>query len=79
MDVKTAYLKAPLDETVYMAPPEGWERPANNGIRHVIKLKNSLYGLKQSDNNWNRHVDAWFKSQSFTPSGADPCLCRRHD
>ncbi|CAN0370391.1 unnamed protein product [Phaeothamnion confervicola] len=29
-------------------------------------------------NNWNRHIDAWFKSQGFTPSDADPCMYSRH-
>ncbi|CAM9648052.1 unnamed protein product [Phaeothamnion confervicola] len=47
MDVKTAYLKAPLDETVYMSPPTGWARPAVNGIRQVLKLNKSIYGLNK--------------------------------
>ena len=46
IDVKSAYLNAPLDYKIYVEPPEGVK--VKNG-NYVWKLKKSLYGLKQCD------------------------------
>ena len=50
MDVKSAYLNAPLDYEIYVELPEGFEGKNGN---YVWKLK-SLYGLKQSGRTWNK-------------------------
>lgn len=47
MDVKTAYLNAPIDREIYIEQPEGFEKFGKNGEKLVCKLKRSLYGLKQ--------------------------------
>lgn len=47
MDVKTAYLHAPLEEEIFMDQPEGFEQTGSEK-KLVYKLKKSLYGLKQS-------------------------------
>ena len=44
MDVKTAYLHAPIDGDIYMEQPEGYEK---EGEKLVCKLEKSIYGLKQ--------------------------------
>jgi hypothetical protein len=77
--VKTAYLQSHLEEPVYMRMPDGLERRSPNGKPMCLLLKRSLYGLKQSANNWNRCIDGWFRSRGFIPSGADPCLYIRRD
>ena len=46
IDVKSAYLNAPLDYEMYVEPPEGFKGKNGN---YVWKLKKSLYGLKQID------------------------------
>lgn len=51
MDVKTAYLNAPIDCNIYIKQPEGFEKVGKNGEMLVCKLKKSLYGLKQSGPN----------------------------
>lgn len=56
MDVKTAYLHAPIDCEVYMEQPEGFEVRSDTGEQLVCKLNKSLYGLKQSGRNWNKNV-----------------------
>ncbi|XP_070398325.1 uncharacterized protein [Nothobranchius furzeri] len=50
MDVKTAYLHAPIDYEIYVDQPKGYEE----GEGLVCKLKKSLYGLKDSGQNWNK-------------------------
>ena len=52
LDVKTAYLNAPIDCDVYILQPEGYEE-GEKSDRLVWKLNKSLYGLKQSGRNWN--------------------------
>lgn len=45
MDVKTAYLHAPMDCEVYIEQPEGSEVKSKTGEHLVCKLKKSLYGV----------------------------------
>ena len=47
MDVKTAYLNAPIGCEIYVKQPDGFEIDGKNGAKLVCKLKKSLYGLKQ--------------------------------
>ncbi|GJS91463.1 retrovirus-related pol polyprotein from transposon TNT 1-94 [Tanacetum coccineum] len=46
MDVKTAFLKGPLKEEVYVSQPDGFVDP--DFPDHVYRLKKVLYGLKTS-------------------------------
>ena len=61
VDVKSAYLNAPLDEEVYMFPPVGILKPGQE--RMVCKLKKALYGLKQAGREWQKtlsvHRQTW--------------------
>ena len=44
MDVKTAFLNGDLDETIFLAQPEGF---VVNGKEYLgCRLKKSIYGLK---------------------------------
>ncbi|CAM8877114.1 unnamed protein product [Rhodiola kirilowii] len=56
MDVVTAYLYVSLDKDIYMKIPEGLKMPealqAKPRHMYSIKLKRSLYGLKQSCRMW---------------------------
>ena len=70
VDITAAFLNGELEETVYMHPPEGSDIPAGCALR----LRKSLYGLKQSPRAFNRRLDAWLRSQAFTPTPADPCI-----
>ena len=53
MDVKSAYLNAPIDCEIFMEQAEGFEVQSKKGEKLVYKLRKSLYGLKQSGRNWN--------------------------
>ena len=50
LDVKNAFLNGDLVEEVFMSPLLGFEESFGDG--KVCKLKNSLYGLKQSPRAW---------------------------
>jgi len=47
MDVKTAYLNAPIDCELYIEQPPGFVKTDETGKPLVLKLKRSLYGLKK--------------------------------
>jgi hypothetical protein len=70
VDIEAAFLHGRLDEEILLEPPEGSGIPSDR----VLKLKKSLYGLKQSPRCFNDKLDAWLKSQGCQPSSADPCL-----
>ena len=50
IDVKSTYLNAPLEETVYMKLPHGVLKPGQEG--KVCRLLKGLYGLKQAGRGW---------------------------
>ncbi|KAG6614328.1 Retrovirus-related Pol polyprotein from transposon TNT 1-94 [Phytophthora cinnamomi] len=52
MDVKTAFLNGGLNEEIYMVQPDGYVDEDHPD--YVCKLKQSLYGLKQSPRMWNK-------------------------
>lgn len=71
MDVKGAYLHAPIECDVYVEQPDGFKV---NGDKLVWKLNKSLYGLKQSGRNWNCLLQEFLSELNFKQSSADPCV-----
>ena len=69
MDVKGAYLNRHLEEEVYMHQPDGFE----DGTGCVCCLIKTLYGLKQSGQEWNKELNSRLTSQGFEQLKADPC------
>ena len=61
MDVKIAYLNAPIDCEIYMEQAEGFEVQREKG-RLIYKLNKSLYGLKQSGRNWNSLLHSYLQA-----------------
>jgi hypothetical protein len=76
VDIVAAFLNGDLEETIYMVymdPPQGSDLPSNK----VLRLRRSLYGLKQSPRCFNKAFDKWLKEQEFVVAKADPCLYTR--
>ena len=74
MDVKSAYLNAPIDVEIYVQQPQGYEIKDKDGNPLVWKLNKSLYGLKQSGRNWNNMLHDYLINQGFTQSLTDTCV-----
>ena len=74
MDVKTAYLNAPIDCEIYMEQPDGFRKNGVNGEKLVYKLNKSLYGLKQSGRMWNQLLHAHFVDNGFTQCPTEHCV-----
>lgn len=70
MDVKAAFLHAPISEELYMRPPKGI--PHLKG--KIWKLKKALYGLKQAANAWHAKLTEELGKYGFTPCLTDPCM-----
>lgn len=69
-DIKNAFTESHIQETIYLAPPEGL--PLKKG--YALKVKRSLYGLKQAARNWNKMLRDYLLEIGFEQSQADPCL-----
>lgn len=72
MDVKTAFLEAHLEETIYMRQPEGYREVDQHGTELVCVLQRALYGLKQAPRNWNATITQWLVEYGFKQSAVDP-------
>lgn len=75
LDVKCAYLNGELDEELYLEQPDGFVIPGQEN--KVLRLRRSLYGLKQSARAWNKKATEVLRTLGFKYSKADPCLFTR--
>ena len=75
VDVKTAFLYAPMDDDVFVFPPQGFPLPRpRNGPRLVHRLCQALYGTRQAGRAWIRYLTRFLLAHGFTQSTADPCI-----
>ncbi|BBG93440.1 transposable element gene [Prunus dulcis] len=78
MDVITAYLYGELDTDIYMKVPEGFRLPeaARNKPRGMfsVKLRRSLYGLKQSGRMWYNRLSKYLLKEGYTNDPICPCV-----
>ena len=74
VDVKTVYLHAPIDYEIFVEQPEGFK---TNEL--VYRLNKSLYGLKQSDRNWNKMLHECLIQNDFIQNPADHYVCMKQN
>jgi len=76
IDFVLAFPQAELDVPVYMELPLGMEVPNSIGDRkqYVLRLRKSLYGLKQASANWYDMLKTGLELRGFKESIADPCV-----
>jgi hypothetical protein len=70
VDVKAAFLNAPLQEELYMRPSKGL--PQKEG--KVWRLHKAIYGLRQAAHAWHVTLTTELAKYGFTPCLTDPCL-----
>ena len=75
LDVQTVFLSAEVQEEGYVKTPPGSESPdATTGRPNLMKLKKSLYGLRQTLHNWFNTIDDSLKDVGFTTTTSAPCV-----
>ena len=67
MDVKTAFLHAPLQEKNYIEACDGMQIPKGS----ILKLTKSLYGLKQAPREWYLKLSQFISAQGYIKSKVD--------
>lgn len=63
LDVKSAFLNGPLEETVYVTQCLGFVTKGKD--QTVYKLHKTLYGLKQASRTWNKRIDLFLTELGF--------------
>ena len=74
MDFKSAYLNAEVDCEIFLEQPKGFIIKNDNNEDLVLKLKKSLYGLKQSGRMWNNLLHSFLVDLGFLRSEAENCV-----
>jgi len=70
LDIKAAYLNAPLDYDIYVSIPPG----DTNFGRGYWKLNKSLYGLKQSGRQWYKTISQFLINNNFIQLKSESCI-----
>lgn len=74
IDVRQAFLQAILSEELYMMVPPSLPECDSDGYPLVVRLKRSLYGLKQAGREWHKLFSTTLNRWGFTQSCIDTCL-----
>jgi hypothetical protein len=70
LDIKAAYLNAPLDKDIYTTIPKGDTRFG----RGYWKLNKALYGLKQSGRQWYNTIRKFLIKNEFIQIKSEQCI-----
>ena len=70
-DITAAFIHGRVTETIYVHQPRGFHRGHGD---EVLKLKRTLYGLKQSPRYFFEYFTERLLRQGLTASKFDPCL-----
>jgi hypothetical protein len=62
IDFSSAYLNGDLEEDVYMTQPEGFPQGEHG---QLLKLRKSLYGLKQAGRQWHKKLCKKLRTMGF--------------
>ena len=72
IDFDSAFLNASVKEEIFLKPPKDCELKVPQG--KVLKLKKSIYGLKQAAANWFELLRSTLLHQGFQQSVKDTCM-----
>ncbi|MBW0469386.1 hypothetical protein O181_009101 [Austropuccinia psidii MF-1] len=74
IDIKSAFLNAPLKETVYLSIPQGLD--LNRKI-YYLRLNKAVYGLCQAPLAWYKRLKHWLTLVNFSVCILDLCVFHR--
>eukprot|EP00804_Cyclotella_cryptica_P017027 CCRYP_003273-RB/>CCRYP_003273-RB protein AED:0.37 eAED:0.37 QI:0/-1/0/1/-1/0/1/0/151 len=71
-DITAAFVHAPIGpgKHIYVCQPAVFQHDSDL----VVKLKKSVYGLRQSPRNFSNYLSDYLGAQGLRPSKPDPCL-----
>lgn len=77
VDVKTAYLNAPVQHVLHARLPK---HPAlGHYSNRIVRLRKAIYGLRQAGYEWHSMLSQQLKAHGWEPFMLDTCLFRRDD
>lgn len=71
IDITAAFTNGDLDEEIYMKQPDGF---VEGGPDYVLRLRKSLYGLKQAARQWNTKLHSVLDSLGYKRLDSDRSL-----
>ncbi|MBW0536379.1 hypothetical protein O181_076094 [Austropuccinia psidii MF-1] len=71
VDIKSAFLNAPLTEVVYLSIPQGLDVDKR---KYCLRLKKAIYGLKQAPLAWYNSLKDWLVEVGFSVCISEPCV-----
>ncbi|MBW0468377.1 hypothetical protein O181_008092 [Austropuccinia psidii MF-1] len=74
IDIKSAFINAPLSEEVYLKIPQGLDVDKQN---YCLKLNKAIHRLKQAPLAWYKCLKDWLISVKLNPLILDPCVIHR--
>ena len=77
IDYTNAFPQANIDTDIFVEPPALFG--CKSGEDKVLKLKKSLYGLKQSPRTFYQHLSKGLQTRGWIVSSIDPCLFMKHN
>ena len=69
--------QANIDTDLFVEPPALFG--SRSGDDKILKLKKSLYGLKQSPHTFYQHLSKSLQNRGWTVSAIDPCLFMKNN
>ena len=74
VDVKTAYLNAPMKEELYVKTPRGFEDAFGDEVPVLLRIRRAIYGARQSALAWSDKLAETLEKMSLARSKIDPCV-----
>ncbi|MBW0582849.1 hypothetical protein O181_122564 [Austropuccinia psidii MF-1] len=74
LDIKSAFLNAPLEEEVFLTVPHGLDLDKK---KVCLQLKKAIYGLRQAPRAWYNRLSTWLETVGFKAAISDPCVFHR--
>jgi len=79
LDVEQAFLESEIDKEIYMTLPKSVYEDSVTKKPVIVRLRRSLYGLKQAGELWYAKIDQIFKSEGYKRLVHDQCIYIKRD